>query len=93
MAALKPEEQRNTRKMAVQFTPTNYERLAKFARVTGKSPAAAAREIILEYLDTHEGDVAELEKAAAAYKTALKALNARGTISLFPELEKGQEVM
>lgn len=89
----KDTEENNTRRFALTFTPTNYERLARLARATGKVPAVCARDIIVGYLDDHADDLAELEQAAANYKARLERLNARGTISLFPELEKGQEVM
>ena len=85
-------EENNTRRFALTFTPKNYERLARLARATGKVPAVCARDIIVNYLDACADDLAELEEAAANYKRRLERLNARGTISLFPEWEKGQEV-
>ena len=86
MAFPKPEDQRNSRRMAIQFKPRDYERLATFARVTGTLPAVAARDIILQYLDARQDDVAELEKATNAYHAALKKFG-NGTISLFPEYD------
>ena len=85
MAFPKPEDEKNSRRMAIQFKPRDYERLARFSRVTGRLPAVVARTVILDFLDAHEDEVAELEKAVAAYQSAFKNLKDRNAISLFPE--------
>lgn len=75
-----------TRRMALTLKPTDYDRLVTLAKVTGKLPAVAAREILIRYLDRHSADVEEAQKAAAQYQVALQALNAK-QISLFPNDE------
>ena len=75
---------RREKRIALTLTIGDYNRLVTFANVTGKPPAVAARNILIEYLDTHEKDIDEAQRAAANYHAALKNLNTRA-ISLFTE--------
>lgn len=75
---------RREKRIALTLTTGDYNRLVTFAKVTGKLPAVAARNILIEYLDSHAQDIDEAQKAAATYQAALKNLNAH-TISLFSE--------
>ena len=72
------------KRIALTMTIGDYNRLVTFANVTGKPPAVAARNILIEYLDNHAQDIDEAQKAAATYHAALKNLNTRA-ISLFAE--------
>ena len=75
---------RREKRIALTMTIGDYNRLVTFAKVTGKPPAVAARNILIEYLDTHAQDIDAATRAAANYQAALKNLNTR-TVSLFSE--------
>ena len=75
---------RREKRIAITLTFGDYNRLVTFANVTGKPPAVAARNVLISYLDAHEKDIQEAQRAAANYHAALKNLNARA-ISLFAE--------
>lgn len=77
---------RREKRIALTLTQGEYERLVAFAKVTGKLPAVAARNIMNEYLDAHAHNIHEAERAAATYHAALRNLNTR-SISLFGEVE------
>lgn len=74
------------KRIALTMTQADYDRLVIFAKVTGKLPAVAARNILIEYLDIHAKDIDAVKQAADNYHSALQHLNT-GYISLFEDSE------
>lgn len=74
------------KRIGLTLNQTDYDRLVIFSKVTGKLPAVAVRNILVEYLDNHAKDIDEAQKAAANYHAALQNLKT-GCISLFEDSE------
>ena len=75
-------KEKRTRRFAIALTPSDYERIVVLAKVTGKLPAQAVRDVVVQYLDRHAADIEEAIRANEELKKAMTNLNAR-QMSLF----------
>ena len=84
MAKTKNEKDRRTNRLMLSLTADEHNQLDTLAKVIGKPPAVVVREILTDFLSTRSKEIAEANRAAAAYHASIKNLNVRQT-SLFTE--------
>lgn len=72
MAKKKAEE---SKRITVTFSPAVNEKLERLAKVEGKKTAVVAREILIDFLETHDKEIEEAQKAHATYSTIMKKLH------------------
>ena len=86
MAKPKDEKDRRTNRLMLSLTDDEHNQLWTLAKVIGKPPAVVVREILTDFLSTRSKEIAEANRAAAAYHASIKNLHVRQT-SLFAQEE------
>lgn len=69
--------EKKSKRFAIGFPPSLYEKVAALATVEGKPTAEFVRAILSEYLDRRAADVNEAMKFVAAQKKSLEDFRAK----------------